>query len=54
MKQTDLNEKGILAVRQLLDDLLQKKTPNPGGGIRPIDYDVNCVKRTLAILTLNN
>jgi hypothetical protein len=38
----------------LLDKLKQKQTPNKGGGMRPIDYDIDCVRRTLVLLQESN
>jgi hypothetical protein len=48
------NANTVLAVRCLLDELIKNKTPNVGGGIRPIDYDIDCVRRTIQLLSKNN
>jgi len=37
----------------MLDELKSKQTENKGGGIRPIDYDINCIKRTLELISNN-
>lgn len=41
----------LLSVRCLLDELKSKQTENKGGGMLPIDYDIDCVRRTLELLS---
>lgn len=42
------------SLSELLIELKERQTPNDGGAVRPIDYDVYCVRRTMSIISAND